>query len=40
MEYELNNIVVESDNSNWIKSSEIHTSLLNNETSHHVKVYH
>ena len=40
MEYKLNNIVVESDNSNWIVSSEIHTSLINNEISHHVKVYH
>ena len=40
MEYELNNIVVESDNNNWIKSSEIHKGLIKNEISHHVKVYH
>ena len=40
MEYEINNIIVENDNSNWIEDSIIETRTVNNEISHHVKIYH
>jgi hypothetical protein len=40
MEYEIDNIIVENDNSNWIEDSIIETRTVNNEISHHVKIYH
>ena len=40
MEYEIDNIIVENDNSNWIEDSIIEIRTVNNEISHHVKIYH
>ena len=40
MEYEIDNIIVENDNSNWIEDSVIEIRNVNDEISHHVKIYH
>ena len=40
MEYDIENIIVENDNSNWIEDAIIETRTVNNEISHHVKIYH
>ncbi len=40
MEYNIENIIVENDNSNWIEDAIIETRTVNNEISHHVKIYH
>mgnify|MGYP001412128702 FL=1 len=40
MEYEIDNIIVENDNSNWIEDSIIEIQTVNDEISHHVKIYH
>ena len=40
MEYEIDNIIVENDNLNWIEDSIIEKQTINNEISHHVKIYH
>ena len=40
MEYEIDNIIVDNDNSNWIEDSIIETRSVNDEISHHVKIYH
>ena len=40
MEYDIENIIIENDNSNWIEDSVIETRTVNNEISHHVKIYH
>jgi len=40
MEYDIENIIIENDNSNWIEDAIIETRTVNNEISHHVKIYH
>ena len=40
MEYEIDNIIVENDNSNWIEDSIIEIQTVNDEISHHVKIHH
>ena len=40
MEYEIENIIVENDNLNWIEDSIIEKGVVNDEISHHVKIYH
>ena len=40
MEYDIENIIIENDNSNWIEDAIIETRTVNNEMSHHVKIYH
>lgn len=40
LEYEIENIIVENDNLNWIEDSIIEKRVVNDEISHHVKVYH
>ena len=40
MEYEIDNIIIENDNSNWIEDSIIEIIDVNDEISHHVKIYH
>ena len=40
MEYEIENIIVENDNLNWIEDSIIEKRVVNDENSHHVKIYH
>jgi len=40
MEYEIDNIIVKNDNSNWIEDSVIEIRNVNDEISHHVKIYH
>jgi len=40
MEYEIENIIVENDNLNWIEDSIIEKRVINDENSHHVKIYH
>ena len=40
MEYKIDNIIVENDNLNWIEDSIIEKQTINNEISHHVKIYH
>ncbi len=40
MEYEIDNIIIENDNSNWIEDSIIEIRDVNDEISHHVKIYH
>ena len=40
MEYEIDNIIIENDNSNWIEDSIIEIRTVNDEISHHVKIYH
>ena len=40
MEYEIENIIVENDNLNWIEDSIIEKRVVNDEISHHVKIYH
>ena len=40
MEYEIDNIIIENDNSNWIEDSVIEIQNVNDEISHHVKIYH
>ena len=40
MEYDIENIIIENDNSNWIEDAIIETQTVNNEISHHVKIYH
>ena len=40
MEYEIDNIIVKNDNSNWIEDSIIEKRTINDEISHHVKIYH
>ena len=40
MEYEIDNIIVENDTSNWIEDSVIERRVINDEILHHVKVYH
>ena len=40
MEYEIENIIVENDNLNWIEDSIIEKRVVNDEISHHVKVFH
>jgi len=40
LEYDIENIIIENDNSNWIEDAIIETRTVNNEISHHVKIYH
>tara|TARA_B100001094_G_C17822093_1_gene619001 strand:+ start:56 stop:535 length:480 start_codon:yes stop_codon:yes gene_type:complete len=40
MEYDIENIIIENDNSNWIEDVIIEIRTVNNEISHHVKIYH
>ena len=40
MEYKIDNIIIENDNSNWIEDSVIEIRNVNDEISHHVKIYH
>ena len=40
MEYDIENIIIENDNTNWIEDAIIETRTVNNEMSHHVKIYH
>ena len=40
MEYEIENIIIENDNLNWIEDSIIEKRAVNDEISHHVKIYH
>ena len=40
MEYDIENIIIENDNSNWIEDAIIERRTVNNEISHHVKIYH
>ena len=40
MEYEIENIIIENDNLNWIEDSIIEKRVVNDEISHHVKIYH
>ena len=40
MEYEIENIIIENDNLNWIEDSIIEKRVVNDENSHHVKIYH
>jgi hypothetical protein len=40
MEYDIENIIIENDNSNWIEDAIIEIRTVNNEISHHVKIYH
>ena len=40
MEYDIENIIIENDNSNWIEDAIIETRTVNNEITHHVKIYH
>ena len=36
----IDNIIIENDNSNWIEDSVIEIRNVNDEISHHVKIYH
>ena len=40
MEYEIENIIVENDNLNWIEDAIVEKRAVNDEISHHVKIYH
>lgn len=40
MEYDIENIIVENDTSNWIEDSIIERRVINDEILHHVKIYH
>ena len=39
MEYEIENIIVENDNENWISSLEISNQNVVEESNHHVKIF-
>ena len=38
--YEINNVVIENDNENWILNSQISSSKIKDEKSIHIKIYH
>ena len=38
--YEINNVVIEKDNENWILNSQISSSKIKDEKSIHIKIYH
>ena len=40
MNFDLNDLIVENDQNNWIKSHKIHDKKINSETTKHIEIYH
>jgi len=40
MNFDLNNLIIESDQNNWIKSFKITNQNINSETAKHIEIHH